>query len=94
MAALKNTNDALPQLAAGCVVELIGLQAKPELNGRVAKVLSFSKESGRYAVELLPPRAGRVHPSTVYVTYWANTAGGLQGLVERYIVTVTYFERD
>ena len=42
----------------------------------------------------MSPFPGRVHPSAVYVTHWASTAGGLQGLVERYIVTVTYFERD
>ena len=36
----------------GARVALIGLQAKPELNGATGVVMSFSEATGRYAVQL------------------------------------------
>lgn len=51
-------------LATGAVVLIQGLQARPELNGQAAKVVTFDRKSGRFEVELLggTSKGSRVKP--------------------------------
>ena len=47
-----SSSPTLPSIPIGARVELRGLQAKPELNGRQGVVVKFVSSSGRHRVEL------------------------------------------
>jgi len=47
-----SSSPTLPSIPIGARVELRGLQAKPELNGRRGVVVKFIGSSGRYRVQL------------------------------------------
>ena len=62
---LKDISDALDTFKVDDRVQLVGLVAKPELNGRVGRVLGFDEAAQRYMVELQPAptnRAGMSNP--------------------------------
>ena len=50
--------DAALELAPGTVVVLLGLKARPELNGRRATVVRFSAPKQRYVLDVLPTPEG------------------------------------
>ena len=52
-------------LPEGAWVRLVGLQQKPELNGRCGAVLSFDRADGRYDIRLGLGDVVRIKPQNV-----------------------------
>eukprot|EP00930_Biecheleria_cincta_P106076 TRINITY_DN9931_c0_g1_i1.p1 TRINITY_DN9931_c0_g1~~TRINITY_DN9931_c0_g1_i1.p1 ORF type:complete len:459 (-),score=65.42 TRINITY_DN9931_c0_g1_i1:22-1365(-) len=54
-------------ISVGCLVRIKDLKSRTDLNGRCAKVLSFSSESGRWECELLAAGGGAAREERGYV---------------------------
>lgn len=65
------------KLAPGSRARLQGLNAKPELNGQVVKVLAFVAEHGRYRVQTSPTSAAMMVKPEALVPVPAATVTGL-----------------
>lgn len=81
--ALVPPEPAIPSplpIATGALVRIGGLQSRPDLNGRMAKVLSFDRTAGRWECELLGAGAKhgflRCKPENLHVMSVAGAPTG------------------
>ena len=71
-AAAESISSPRPSIPIGARVELRGLQAKPELNGRRGVVVKFVGSTGRYRVQLDGEGGGglcAIHPAVPWRTH-------------------------